>query len=456
VLDAIDIDALRTAAAHAPEHTQAFEALIDVIEGRTSWDAAWARIGDPARLIDTLQPQLAQAQGRLTQLKHQLALARRRLRQGEQHRQKMRTALVDLAVEANDAPALIERLQTVGTLLIDDDPWTSAQRAIDAAEPLIAALDATLRDPIPGAQQGNWAQQQAALEAAQSAIEAVPARLLQVRAVLVETAELAAKMQHRLAAALRALSAQLTESLAPEEADVAWRAALDQALALADLRWARLAARQVQARAMARGDHRLTALVAHRVAQLARTQNAMDVEILARLEQALAAARDPAHQQSARAIAADAVVGAEHLGQPVVLARARLMYAQLLIHLDDPEPAQAQLRKAMRAAKAGTVPPELVGRIALTLGQSEHAMGHTARARLSLQLALRIAQSEKDVRLFERALPATLRALDAVDPAQAAAVYRSAQASFPTDLDAALSAHFDAETIARWAQDTSA
>jgi hypothetical protein len=132
------------------------------------------------------------------------------------------------------------------------------------------------------------------------------------------------------------------------------------------------------------------------------------------------------------------------------------MYAQLLIHLDDPEPAQAQLRKAMRAAKAGTVPPELVGRIALTLGQSEHAMGHTARARLSLQLALRIAQSEKDVRLFERALPATLRALDAVDPAQAAAVYRSAQASFPTDLDAALSAHFDAETIARWAQDTSA
>lgn len=456
LLDSIDPHALRLAAEQAPEQRQAFEALIEVVEGRSTMDALWAKVGDPAALLDSLQPKLARAQSSLTQLKHQLALVRRRLQQGEQHRHKMQAALIDLAAEANDAPALIERLQAVGALLVDNDPWQAARSAVDAAEPLIASLDATLRDPIPGAQQGDWSQQHAALIAAQTAIEAMPARLLQVRAVLNETAVLAAKMQHRLAAALRALVAQLTESLVPQEADAAWRAALDQALVVGDLRWTRLAGRQVQSRAMTRGDYRTAALVAHRISQVARTQNALDVEIIARLEQALAAARDPAQHANARAIAADAVVGAEHLDHPEVLARARLMYAQLLIHLQDLQPAQVLLRKAMRSAKAGTIAPALVGRIALTLGQSEHAMGQTARARLNLLLAVKLAQSETDVRLFEQALPAALTLLDEIDPPQAAQVYRAAQREGPANLDAALIARFDSATVARWAQDTSA
>lgn len=448
LLAAIDPAVLRAAAEHAPDQRAAFEALIEVVEGRSTLDAMWQRIGDPAALIDRLRPRLDQAQAQITRLKHQLSLARRRLRQGEQQRQAMRTTLADLVAEADDAPALIERLQAAGALLIDEDPWRAAEAAIDAAEPLIAALDATLRDPIPGAQR-DWAAQQTALFQAQAAIEAVPGRLRQVRAVLAESAELAAGMQHRLAAALWGLVAQLTAHLDPPRADAAWRTALDHALALGDLRWARLAGRHVQAQAMAGGDHRTTAIVAHRVATLARTRGALDVEILARLEQALAAARDPAQHDRARALAADAVVGAEHLEDPVVLARARLMYAQLLVHLADPAPAQAQLRKAMRAAKSGAIPPPLVGRIALTLGQSEHATGHPARARLNLSLAVQIAQSEDDATLLAHALPAALSLLEAVDPPHAAALYRKVCAHAPA-LDAALEAHFGTATVARW------
>ncbi|MGK0359615.1 MAG: hypothetical protein ACI9U2_001917 [Bradymonadia bacterium] len=449
VLDAIDLDALRLAAHHEPTHAAALTALADILEQGAPIATLWDRIGAPDQLIDRLKPAMVQAQASLGVVRHQLQTARRRLRQGAQHRQKMQDALAKLAVNIGDTPELLSRLKTVGALLADDDPWMAAKATLDSTVPLIDALEASLCDPVPGATQGKWAEHQAALEHAHARLADIPARLNEARAVVAEAAAIAEEMQHPLSARLWALTAQMAEALDPETADAAWRSALDRALIQADLPLIQLAGRRVQARAIARGDTRTVALVAHRTAQAAAQLGATDVEVIARLLQAQAAAHEAAHHQSARRIATDAVVGAEHLGDPALLSRARLMCAQLLDQIGDGAEARSMLRALMRDSKAAPIPQALLGRAALVLGKSEHGHQHRGRARQNLTLALQIAQQTDDAGLYERALPALLALLEEAAPDAAAATYRDAQAYLAgTPQGAAL----DAALIERFGQ----
>ena len=447
LLEAIDPTALRLAAQHDPTHASALTALADVLEEGAPISALWDRIGAPDQLIDQLEPAMTQARATLGRVRHQLQTARRRLRQGTQHRQRMQETLTRLTTDVDDAPALLTRLKTVGGLLADDAPWTAAKATLNATVPLIDALELSLRDPIPGATQGKWAAHQAALTQVHARLADIPARLNEARAVLAETAVIAEKMQHPLGARLRALAAQVAEALDPETADAAWRAALDQALIQADLPLVQLAGRRVQARAMARGDTRTVALVAHRTALVARKIGATEAEIIARLLQAQAAAHEPQHAESARRIATDAVVGAEHMGDPVLLARARLMCAQLLEHLGDKDAARLMLRTVMRDSKSAPIPQALLGRAALVLGKSEHAQQHFGRARQNLTFAVQIAQETDDVSLYDRALPAILALLQDAAPDALGETYRAAKAYLAgtargAALDAALIVRF--------------
>lgn len=428
MLDAVDPDALRLAAERAPTHAAALTALADIIEQGAPIATLWDQIGAPDQVIDQLEPAMAQARAQLGRVRHQLQMTRRRLRQGTQHRQQMRQALAKMTADVAQAPALLTRLKAVGALLADDAPWTAAEATLDAAVPLIDALQASLRDPIPGATQGKWADHHAALQRAQAQLAALPARLREARAVLAEAANLAEKMQHPASARLRVLDAQVAEALDAQAADEAWRVALDRALTQTELPLIQLAGRRVQLRALARGDTRTVALVAHRTAQVAQRLGATGVEIIARLQQAQAAAHEARHHESARRIANDAVIGARHLGDPVVLARARLMCAQLLEATGDGLNARIMLRRLMRDSKTTPIPQALLGRAALVLGKSEHGHGHLGRARQDLTLALEIAQQTDDRGLYARALPALLALLCEVSPDAVLDAYRAAKA----------------------------
>lgn len=449
LLDAIDPDALRLAAQHEPTHAAALTALADVIEHGQPLSTLWDRIGTADQLIDHLEPAMAQARASLGRVRHQLQTARRRLRQGTQHRQQMQQALAKLTADIGDAPALLSRLKTAGALLTDEAPWTAARATLDSTVPLIDALEASLRDPLPGATHGKWAEHQTALEHVHARLAGIPARLNEARAVVAEAAAIAEDMQHPLSARLWALTAQMAEALDPETADAAWRSALDRALIQADLPLIQLAGRRVQARAIARDDTRTVALVAHRTAQVAAQLGATDVEVIARLLQAQAAAREPRHHESARRIATDAVIGAEHLSDPMLLARARLMCAQVLDEIGDGAEARSMLRALMHDSKATPIPKALLGRAALVLGKSEHGHQHRGRARQNLTLALQIAQQTDDAGLYERALPALLALLAEAAPDAVAATYRDAQAYLAgTPQGAAL----DAALIERFGQ----
>lgn len=453
LFDAIDPGALRIAAQHDRTHRTALLALAEVIEGGAPLEALWASIGAPEQVIDQIEPAMAQARAGLNRVRHQLRTARRRLRHGTQHRQQMQQALATLIADANDA--LMVRLEQVGGLLADDAPWVAAEATLDAALPLIDALEASLRDPIPGATQGEWARHQASLERAQAQLAEVPARLEEARTILAETAIIAQKMQHPLSARLWVLNAQMTEALRPAEADAAWQSALDRAVAQTDLPLIRLAGRRVQDSALKRGDTRMVTLVSHRTAQVAAQLGATDVEIIARLEQAQAAAQEDRLHDSARRMAADAVVGAEHLGDPALLARAQLMYGQLLEYIGDGVQARILLRKLMQRSKSNPIPAAILGRAALVLGNSEARHGHISRAHQDITLALQIAEEDDDIGLYDRALPALLGLLMHSEPETARDVYRNAKAYLKGTprgdvLDAALEERFGADALARW------
>lgn len=462
-LAGLDPEALRAIGAHLPERAAIFDALADALaatpEGAPpdaeALAAAWAGAGDPAALIARLRPALAGAAGQIERVRRGLDTADARLREARALRVRLQGAIAPFVEAAADHDALRDLLQSALDRLTDDAPWAAADRARRAAGALVDDLLGALEQPTPDLDPAVLGARAAELERAEADLRAAPDLVRAAIDLLVDARDLAHDAGHPLRVPLALSVARLADVVRPADAAGAWRITLDRALDAGALEPARAAARRVQADAWARGDHRTSALVSHRIAECARAAGALDVEVIARLEQALALAREPQYAERARAMAADALVGAAH-ADGETLARARLMQGQLLDHLGDGDAARRVLRQLMQQARdTGDVPPDVLGRAAYTLGASEAAVDHTARARQNLTLALGLAVERDDARLYDAALPALLGLLDRVDPDAARRVFAEADARFEArgqgpELRTALAARFGAAAVGRW------
>lgn len=458
----VDPVALRRAAAGLPAYRDALLTLADAIE-----------TGDPAAARPTLEalaargPLDAELRTALGDMEWEVDRVRRDLgRLGgqadaiERRRAALTEALAELRDRAADEPALAAALDRARERL--DDAGDGAIRAFDAVRRAVRGfaddLGALIAHPSGPAAARITAHDAALDDAARAAEAAAGALPVAVLDAIADGAAVAAEHAHPLAMTLAELEARLAEAiLAPGDPgrDRRWRRLLDRALAAGDLTAARRAGRRVQAAAIAADDHRTVALVAHAVAELARVKGETGVEVIARLEQALALARFERHAADARRIAADAVVGAEALADPAVLARARLMQAQLLAHLGDDADARAGLRRLMRAAREAPGDPAVLGRAAVLLGELER--GHQpAQAARDLRLAFDLAREHRDAALLDAAVPPLLDVLIAHDREDAAIeVFREARALYAAaGLDGryveAIEARFGEERVAGW------
>ena len=458
-LSTIEPAALRKLGEYLPDHRSLTEALIEVTtrsgaDQAQLMEAIWRDV-DPPELLDGLRPVLDDASTSLKTLRARLETTSARLIEGKQLRARIEETLVKFSTVAADEPPLRALLTEAEARLTDPDLWRAAEQVQSSASALVNVLQKGLAGSAPRFDSGVLAAHFARLQTAEVALKAAPGRFNEVLLLLVQARDIAEETHHPLRASLALVVARLSEGLTPshEQAQV-WRITLDRALSASHLPIAQIAGRRVQANALAQGDHRVAGLVSHRIAELARETGALEVEVIARLEQALAAAREPKFAERARALADDAMIGAQAVGGPV-LARAQLMYGQLLEHLADGEGARDVLRRLMRQAKKAPdeVGQEILGRAAFTLGTSEARVGHWARARQNLELALELATTRQDYRLYDAALPALLELLDAVDQPAAIKLFTDAEALFggqAARLRTRLAGHFGAATVGRW------
>lgn len=425
-LTGVDPAALRRAAADAPRHREALAALADAVEAGDidAIGAVSEQLAGKGLLDATLRSTLGELGWSFDRLRRELAGLDARSRALMTQQRRLLDLLDDLDARAAGTPALVAALASARAALEDLGPHEAFAAAHDAARHLVDDLGAVVQHPAGPAAAAlprHGARLEAALRMARDAAQTLPTTLLDA---IADAAAIAARLDHPLATPLVEIEAQLAEALlgaADPGVDRRWRRALDRALAAGDLSLARRAARRVQAAALTRDDHRLVAVVAHRLAELAQCTGAPEVEVIARLEQALALARVERFADDARRIAADAVVGAEALaarggadaGDGVsrggaLLARARLMYGQLLDHLGDGAEARRVLRRLMREARDGD--PTVLARAALVLGRLEQAHGQPAQAAKNLGYAFDVARERRDAALLDAATPALIEA----------------------------------------------
>lgn len=461
-LAGVDPVALRRAALGLPAYRDALVTLADALEAGDPAAALPVLEGLAARgpLDAELRIALGDTEWDLHRIRRDLGRLGDRSDEVESKRRRLLDVLDELRAGAADDPALAATLDRARERL--DEAGAGAATAFDAvrraARGLADDLGAVLANPSgPAAAYlaRHGADLDAALRTAEGAAGNLPVALLDA---IADAAGVAAEHGHPLAVSLSELEARLAEAvLDPADASVArrWRRLLDRALAAGDLAAARLAGHRVQAAAFAADDHRLVALVAHHVAELARARKVPGVEIIARLEQALALARFADHADDARRVAADAVIGAEAVGDAAVLARARLMHGQLLAHLGDGAEARAVLRRLMRAARERACDPAVLGRAAVVLGELE-AAHQPAQATRNLRLAFDLAREHRDARLLDAVVPPLLAVHLAREREDAAVqVFREARVLYAAaGLDGrfveALEARFGEERIAAW------
>lgn len=444
-LEAIEPEALRRLAGHLPHHRAIFEGLADALAQSTAGDG----LVDPLALARRLAAALERAAASVDLLSQSLVESERRLRADESLRTQLRAMLRPFVEGAADHERLFTLLSEAEGRLADDAPWEAARRTQGAATALIEALSACLADPPREVHPETLIRRHAELVAVDAELRTAPDRLGEVLTLLERARAQAEAVEHGLRGPLALATARLRAALDPADGSrAAWQQTFDRAVDADDLEVALEAGRRVQADALGQGEHRRAGRIAHDIAALAHRTGATEVGVIARLEQALAAAREPSGADDARRLADQALDAAEAVGGPV-LAQSRLMAGQLFEHLGERARARALFRSTLAQSDVpGAVPPAIVGRAACELGRSLHAEGRPDAARGHLERALDLGLRSGDVRLQDAALGALLATVEA-PPAAAARELLRAHANDPA-LRAALGRRFGEVAVARW------
>lgn len=444
-LGAIEPEALRRLAAHLPHHRAVFEGLADALVH----DPVEGGRADPLARAHRLKPALERAAASVELLSRSLVETERRVRADESLRTRLRAMLRPFVEGAADHERLFTLLSQAELRLADDAPWEAARRTQAAATALVEALAACFADPPRDISPEALTRRHAALVAVDAELRTAPDRLGEVLTLLERARAQAEAVDHGLRGPLALATARLRAALDPADGSrAAWQQTFDRAVDADDLEVALEAGRRVQADALGQGEHRRAGRIAHDIAALAQRTGATEVGVVARLEQALAGAREASGADDARHLAEQALEAAEAVGGPV-LAQGRLMAGQLFDHLGDRARARALFRAALAQGEVpGAVPPAIVGRAACELGRSLHAEGRDAAARAPLERALAFALRSGDVRLQDAALGALLTTFEA-PPAAAARELLRVRPSDPA-LRAALARRFGDAEVTRW------
>lgn len=415
-LEDIDPRQLETAAAHLPPELGSLlrELTATLRRGespREVEDRLREQVGDPIGFIRRLLPLLAASGGAMDRLRAQLTALERAVEGLGQARERIVEGLEALLSQGREDPALAPALERAVAVARELPGPDRVETLLHDHRSLLEEVQQVLEEASPVPPEG--------LERRVRALEDRSRRLLQEREPilerLVETLDLAVEAagdrKAALAASLAVHAARIVDDLEhgePRDRHRRWRRALDLALEGEAVSLAWTAGKHVQAEALRAEDHKLAALVAHRVADACEGSGEGSRALLARMEEAQALARLPRYRERALRLGRHVAAQAQS-AEPPVRARLLLMFGQLLAGTKNAAEARKVFKQVVRSVPRHSHPErhpsaEVLGRAALHLGVLEREAGQLRQSERSLRFAHHLGAARGDAGLYEAAV----------------------------------------------------